>query len=98
LPPPVPSVTMASPSEHESAYDDVFYQSFSPPAPTVHGSDCSSDSDRSEPQSHMDWTSGPSDFTPMSATSRLSKIIRVSLTPLLFLLFRRTLFPPFFEI
>ncbi|KAA1074884.1 hypothetical protein PGT21_024012 [Puccinia graminis f. sp. tritici] len=76
LPPPVPSVTMASPSEHESAYDDVFYQSFSPPAPTVHGSDCSSDSDRSEPQSHMDWTSGQSDLTPMSTTSRLSKIIR----------------------
>jgi len=76
LPPPVPSVIMASPSEHESAYDDVFYQSFSPPAPTVQGSDCSSESGRSEVRSHMDWTSGPPVGVPMSTSSRLSKIIR----------------------
>ncbi|KNZ63128.1 hypothetical protein VP01_1184g3 [Puccinia sorghi] len=76
LPPPVPSVIMASPSEHESAYDDVFYQSFAPPAPTVQGSDCSSESGRSEVRSRMDWTSGHSVGVPMSTSSRLSKIIR----------------------
>ncbi|OAV90163.1 hypothetical protein PTTG_09111 [Puccinia triticina 1-1 BBBD Race 1] len=76
LPPPVPSVVMASPSEHESAYDDAFYQSFAPPAPTVHGSDCSSDSGLSEPNARMEWTSGHADFAPMSTSSRLSKIIR----------------------
>ncbi|KAI9617640.1 hypothetical protein H4Q26_012942 [Puccinia striiformis f. sp. tritici PST-130] len=74
LPPPAPSVIMASPSEHESAYDDVFYQSFSSPPSTVNGSDCSSEeSGRFSPQtptvrgsdcsslssrSYMDWTSG----------------------------------------
>lgn len=76
LPPPVPSVTMASPSEHESAYDEVFYQSFSPPAPTVHGSECSSDSGLSDLASLMDWTSGHSNNLPMATSSRLSKIIR----------------------
>ncbi|KAH9455996.1 hypothetical protein MJO28_006005 [Puccinia striiformis f. sp. tritici] len=71
-----PSVIMASPSEHESAYDDVFYQSFSTPTPTVHGSDCSSESGRSELRSLMDWTSGQSAAPAMSTSSRLSKIIR----------------------
>lgn len=71
-----PSVVMASPSEHESAYDEVFYQSFCPPAATVQGSDCSSESGRSDLRSHMDWTSGnPAPFA-MSTSSRLSKIIR----------------------
>ncbi|POV97857.1 hypothetical protein PSHT_14348 [Puccinia striiformis] len=78
LPPPAPSVIMASPSEHESAYDDVFYQSFSSPPSTVNGSDCSSEeSGRFSPQtptvrgsdcsslssrSYMDWTSGQQSF------------------------------------
>lgn len=90
LPPPVPSVIMASPSEHESAYDDVFYQSFAPPAPTVQGSDCSSESGRSEVRSRMDWTSGHSVGVPMSTSSRLSKIIRVSPPPVSHILLTRS--------
>ncbi|POW21451.1 hypothetical protein PSHT_02374 [Puccinia striiformis] len=59
-----------------SPHDDVFYQSFSTPTPTVHGSDCSSESGRSELRSLMDWTSGQSAAPAMSTSSRLSKIIR----------------------
>ncbi|KNF04912.1 hypothetical protein, variant [Puccinia striiformis f. sp. tritici PST-78] len=85
LPPPAPSVIMASPSEHESAYDDVFYQSFSSPPSTVNGSDCSSEeSGRFSPQtptvrgsdcsslssrSYMDWTSGHQPSASSSGSS-----------------------------
>ncbi|MBW0544764.1 hypothetical protein O181_084479 [Austropuccinia psidii MF-1] len=75
---PSPSVDMGPPSEHESAYDEVFRSSFAPPAPTVHESDCSSDSGTSQSESlaRMDWTSGPlNPSVSMSTSSHLSKII-----------------------
>ncbi|PLW53148.1 hypothetical protein PCANC_11358 [Puccinia coronata f. sp. avenae] len=78
LPHATRSVVMGSPSEHESAYDEVFYQNFLPPTPTVQGSDCSSESGLSARTcSRMHWTPGnqPSGVT-MSTSSRLSKIIR----------------------
>ncbi|KAG0146700.1 hypothetical protein CROQUDRAFT_44013 [Cronartium quercuum f. sp. fusiforme G11] len=91
VPPTIPSVIMASPSEHESAYDESFYQYLVPPsisAPTVSGSSDGTRSCASSEVDGMDWVldqrraasvaSIKSDKrrNPFETSSRVSKLLK----------------------